>query len=116
MLNIDFKKTESKKYPFKEATLEIRPYPASMSTTIVRQSEDGKTEMVISGVDKKKAFMFAFKSAKNLGDINGKDLVLTDEVKGKIFDFEHILKTGIPDFVLKESGALQKVEEAEEKN
>jgi len=116
LLNIDLKKTESKEYEFKEATLEIRPYPASMSTTIIRQSEDGATEMVIPGVDKKKAFMYALMSAKNLGDINDKDLVLTDEIKGKIFDFDHILETGIPKFVLAKSGALQKAEEAEGKN
>lgn len=116
MFKIDLSVLEPKWYRYPEeeteyddphCELQIRIYPDGMKNSTLRRGPDGQPEMVFTGEEKKRAFIHCLLGVKNLADAEGKPIdKLTDKIKGDLFDAESVLKTGIPEFVLSQSGAI----------
>jgi len=95
-------------YKMEGCELKIRPYLVGQSDFIFR---DGG--IVQSGEDRWKMFNYSLIEWKNVTDSNGKDLILTDDVKRKVFDYE---LGGIPLFVIEKNNELIKKRKEQEKN
>lgn len=100
-----------------QVILTIRPYPMSKSTSRFRKVEGSDDlEIVLSGAETKRIYMYCLMKWKDLVDKNGKEVKYSEENKERIFDYENIFQTGIPAFVIAKSKALEQVKEDAEKN
>ena len=88
--------------------LKIRPYPYSKGDT--RISDDG---LVIPGDKQLELFTYCLTGWSGVTDANGKDLVCSDAVKQKIFDFN---LEGMATFVQAKVSAMQREKRGLEKN
>lgn len=124
MFELDLSGAEPKEYMFPEgakegeptATVTIRPFPKSLSTSITRRGENGKIEHVFTGEDDKKVFVYCLVKATGFCDKNGKEIPMTDVNKSNIFDFEYIYNTGLPSFVINKALSMTSAKEEQEKN
>lgn len=137
-MQINLKSIESQWYDFPtpegdKIRLKIRYYPLGLIENTFRRQEDGRMEVIWKNSERKKRYMYCFEAAEGLVDADGKPIKLDAEIllevekNGKtekekvtfkeiIFDYDHILLTGIPAFVLEKGEALTELKEIEEKN
>jgi len=95
-------------YDFGDGRLKIRPYPATKSDVVFR---DGS--LVITGENQFEVFSYCLEAWENIVDAEEKLLVLTDDVKQKVFDFQ---LAGIPLFVLNKVRSFEQQKADREKN
>lgn len=108
-LNITDLSYDSKEYEYKGAKLWIRPYPFSMSDTVIRADA-----LVITGEKQFEVFDYCLPKWDNVVGSDGKPIPCNTEVKKKIYDFR--VDPDMIQFVVEKSGAFKRRKEEEEKN
>lgn len=106
---------DAKWYEYKDAELEIRPYPSSLTNAMISRDQES---FMLSGAEQCKMFIYCLTGWRKVVDANGNAFKLTDEVKKKIFDFriQNREFAELVNFVLSQNASIAIQKEEQEKN